>query len=156
MSLVQFRKQNTSPAFSVGFPDLDRVFDSMFRNALTNIASPASSVTDLAVRMDVSETEKSYLIKADLPGMEEKDVNVTLDDSVLTISGEKQSENEEEGKTFHRIERSYGSFRRVLSLPADADENGINAHMENGVLHIEIAKTKQAEKTAKRIDVKRK
>ncbi|HEY8191999.1 MAG TPA: Hsp20/alpha crystallin family protein [Alphaproteobacteria bacterium] len=156
MSLVQFRKQNTSPAFSVGFPDLDRVFDSMFRNALTNIASPVSSVTDLAVRMDVSETEKSYLIKADLPGMEEKDVNVTLDDGVLTISGEKQSESEEEGKTFHRIERSYGSFRRVLSLPADADENGINAHMENGVLHIEIGKTKQAEKTAKRIDVKRK
>lgn len=156
MSLVQFRKQNTSPAFSVGFPDLDRMFDSMFRNALTNIASPGSSVTDLAVRMDVSETESSYLIKADLPGMEEKAINVTLDNGVLSISGEKQSENEEEGKTYHRIERSYGTFRRVLSLPADADENGINAHMENGVLHIEIGKTKQAEKTAKRIDVKRK
>jgi HSP20 family protein len=150
------RRTSPASAFSVGFPDFDRLIDGMFRNALTNISAPASSLTDLAVRMDVSETDKSYIVKADLPGMAEKDVNVTLDDGVLTISGEKQSENEEEGKTFHRIERSYGSFRRVLSLPADADENGINAHMENGVLHIEIGKTKKAEKTAKRIDVKKK
>ena len=153
MSLVHFRKSPT-PAFSTGVSEFDRLFDGMFRNALTNLSVPAPSVTDLAVRMDVTETDKAYIVKADLPGVEEKDVEITLDDGVLTVAGEKQSEKEEEGKTFHRIERSYGSFRRSLSLPADADENAISAHVRHGVLKIEIGKTKEAPKSTKRIEVK--
>lgn len=155
MSLVPFRKSHT-PAFSTGFGDFDRLFDGMFRNALTNLSAPAPSVTDLAIRMDVSETGKAYLVKADLPGVDEKDLEITLEDGILTIAGEKQSENEEEGKTFHRIERSYGSFRRALSLPADADENAISAHMKNGVLKVEIGKTKEARKSSKRIEIQTK
>lgn len=152
MSLVPFRKSHT-PAFAAGFEDFDRLFDGMFRNALTNLSAPAGSVTDLALRVDVSETDKAYIVKADLPGIEEKDVDVTLDDGILTISGEKRAEAEEEGKTFHRIERSYGSFRRSLSLPADADETAVSAHVKHGVLKIEIGKTKQAQKTARKIEV---
>lgn len=155
MSLVPFRKSYT-PAFSSGFGDFDRLFDGMFRNALTNLSAPAASVTDLALRMDVSETDKAYVVKADLPGVEEKDVEVTLDDGILTVSGEKHAEKEEEGKTFHRIERSYGSFRRSLSLPADADESAISAHVRHGVLKIEIGKTKQAQKTVRKIEVQTK
>jgi len=155
MSLVPFRKSH-APVFTPGFEDFDRLFDGMFRNALTNLSAPAASVTDLALRMDVSETDKAYIVKADLPGVEEKDVEITLDDGILTISGEKHAETEEEGKTFHRTERSYGSFRRSLSLPPDADESAISAHVKHGVLQIEIGKTKQAQKTARKIEVQSK
>lgn len=160
MTIIPYRHVRASslPAarYGAGFTDIDRVFDNFFRNALTNLSGPSSSLGALSLSLDVSETDKSYTIKADLPGLEEKDVSVTLDDGVLTISGEKVQEKEEEGKTFHRTERSYGSFRRALTLPADADETGITAQMKNGVLEIEIAKTVEAPKTAKRIDVKAK
>lgn len=155
MSLVPFRKSyQTSPSYSTGFTEFDRLFDGMFRNALTNLAVPSPSLTDLSVRMDVSETDTAYIVKAELPGVEEKDVEVTLDDGILTIAGEKHAEKEEDGKTFHRVERSYGSFRRSLSLPADADENAISAQVKHGVLKIEIGKAKEPAKTARKIDIK--
>jgi len=153
MSLVPFRKSHTH-AFGAGFEDFDRLFDGMFRNALTNISTQAPSVTDLSVRMDISETKDAYVVKADLPGVEEKDVEVTLDDGVLTVSGEKQSEKEEDGKTFHRVERSYGSFHRSMSLPTDADENAISARAKHGVLEVKIGKKKETPKTARRINVR--
>lgn len=154
MSLIPFRKQ--TPAYVGGFDEFDRLFDRFFGNALTNLAAPSPSVTDLALRLDVGETDKAYTVKADLPGVEERDVEVTLNDGVLTLSGEKRHEAETEGKVFHRIERSYGSFRRSLALPVDADENAIRAAMKNGVLAIEIGKKKLPEKTVKKIDVEAK
>lgn len=154
MSILAYRKERPSTsALRGGFNDFDRMFDSMFRNALTNLSASGGTVTDLALRLDVSETPVAYLVHAELPGVEEKDIEVTLDDGLLTISGSKNTETEEDGKTFHRVERSYGSFRRTLALPADADENGIRARMKNGVLSVEIAKTKQSEKSAKRIEI---
>ncbi len=153
MSLVPFSRRSRAPVFSTGFEEFDRMFDGLLRNALTNISVPAASLTDMAVRMDVGETETAYHVRTDLPGVEDKDVEITLTDGILTIAGEKKQETEEEGKTFHRIERSYGSFRRTLSLPADASENDIKASMKNGVLEIEIGKAKQPEKTVKKINI---
>jgi len=156
MSILPYRKPTLSPSYrAVGFGDFDRVFDNLLRNALTNIsASSSDTLSQLSLKLDVSETPTAYIVKAELPGVDEKDIEVTLDEGLLTISGEKLQETEEDGKTFHRIERSFGSFKRVLSLPADADENGIEAHMKNGVLELQIAKSKQVEKTARRITVK--
>lgn len=136
------------------FDDLDRVFDNFFRNAMTNIHMPMGSVTDMTVKMNISETDKNYTITADLPGLEQKDIDLTVDDGVLTLSGEKQQENEEEGKTFHRVERSYGRFIRTLRLPADADEDSVGATMKNGVLEVTINKTDKPEKSRKRIDIR--
>jgi HSP20 family protein len=154
MSLVPFRRiQTPAPAYTAGFDQLDRLFDRMFGNALTNLADAGPSFSGLPLRLDVAETEKSYHIEADLPGVEDKDVAVSLEDGVLTISGEKKQASETEGKTFHRTERSYGSFKRALALPPDADENGIRARMKNGVLEVEIAKSEQAKKTARRIAI---
>ena len=135
------------------FDDLDRVFDNFFRNAMSNVHLPGTGLTDLTVKMNISETDKAYTITAELPGLEQKDVSLTVDDGLLTISGEKTQENEEEGKTFHRIERSYGKFTRTLQLPADTDENGINATMKNGVLSVVVAKAEKPEKTQRRIDI---
>ena len=152
MSLVPFRKTDV-PAFTSGFGDLDRVFENFFGNAMANLATRGVPSAELSLRMDVSETDKAYIVKADMPGVEEKDLEVTLEEGLLTIKGEKRSEKEEQGRTFHRIERSYGSFSRVLALPADADENAISAHVRNGVLNVEIGKAKEVKTPAKKIAV---
>lgn len=134
--------------------DMDRVFDNFFRNALTNVHIPVASVTDMAVKINISETGKDYTMTAELPSLEQKDISLTVNEGVLTVSGEKQQDTEEEGKTFHRIERSYGRFSRSLQLPSDADENAIEATMKNGVLSVVIKKLAKPEKTEKRIEIR--
>lgn len=153
MSLVPFHRTHTPSRRTSGFDEFDRIFDNFFKNALTNINAPTLSVTDLAVKLDVSETDTSYLIHAELPGVAEDEIELTLSENVLTLSGEKQQESEEEGKNFHRVERNYGSFKRVMQLPSDADEGSVSAKMKNGVLNIEIGKVKEAEKETKRIKI---
>ena len=155
MSIVPYKRtpRNTVSARS-GYDDFDRIFDNLFKNALTNMAVTSPSVTDLSLKLDISETEKAYYVHAELPGVEEKNVDIEVNDGVLTVSGEKQSQSEEEGKTFHRVERSYGSFKRAMQLPADADEDKIKARMKNGVLEIEIEKQKEAQKKTRKIEVK--
>ncbi|QQG36917.1 MAG: Hsp20/alpha crystallin family protein [Micavibrio aeruginosavorus] len=134
--------------------DMDRVFDNFFRNALTNVHIPVGSLTDIAVKINISETDKDYTVTADLPGLEQKDVSLTLNEGILTVSGEKQQETEEEGRAFHRVERSYGRFSRSLQLPSDVDESAIEATMKNGVLSVLIKKLAKPEKTEKRIEIR--
>jgi HSP20 family protein len=137
-----------------GFDDFDRIFDNLFKNAMTNLSVDAPSYTGLALSMDVSEDDKAYFIHADLPGVNEKDISIELNEGLLSISGEKLSESEDENKTYHRTERRYGSFKRSLQLPSDANEDKISAKMKNGVLEIEIQKLKEAQKKTKKIEVK--
>jgi len=101
--------------------------------------------------MDVTETEKEYEVTAELPGLEERDVRVTLSDGVLTIRGEKKIDHEEKGKDFRMVERSYGAFSRSLELPTGVDPNTIKATLEKGVLTVSIPK-KAAD--VKKIEVK--
>ncbi len=151
--LVPFSRRNSYVGRS--FSDFDRMFNNLFQNAMSNLASPAGGFGDLSVRLDVAETETAYALTAELPGIDEKEIELTVNDGVLTLKGERRSDKEEEGKTWHRVERTYGRFSRVLQLPADADENAVTAFMRNGVLHIDIGKTKEAAKISKRIDIKR-
>jgi HSP20 family protein len=101
---------------------------------------------------DVKETEEAFAFSADLPGMEAKDVDVTLSDNRLSISGTKEQETEEKGDTFYRCERSYGAFSRSFTLPAGVDKEKINAELKNGVLSVTI--NKKPEARPKQIDVK--
>lgn len=135
------------------FDDLDRVFDNFFRNAMTNIHLPVGSLSDIAVKMNISETDKEYTVTAELPGLERADVELAIEDGVLKLSGEKEQESEEGGKTFHRIERSYGRFSRTLQLPDDAAEDQVKATMKNGVLSVVIGKRAMPEKAKKTIDI---
>ena len=91
-------------------------------------------------RVDISESDGTYLFKADLPGMNKQDVSVTLAGDMLTIQGERKRESEVTKPHFHRMERSSGSFSRSFSLPDDADPASIHAHCENGELTISIAR----------------
>lgn len=137
--------------------EMDRIFDNFFNDAFGRapLGTAMASMSPLALQLDISETDKAYVVTAELPGLEEKDVDITLTDGILTLKGEKQQEEEKEGKTFHRIERRYGSFKRTLQLPGDADENAINATMRNGVLQIEIGKSEKAEPASRKIEIRK-
>jgi HSP20 family protein len=110
--------------------------------------------SDLAPRLDVSETDTEIDIDAELPGVEEKDVDVILSGDVLTIRGERKNGHEEKNKNYHLMERSYGSFTRSVSLPFDAEPKNVTAKFEKGVLHIAIPKPANAAGKSAKIPVK--
>lgn len=111
-------------------------------------------LSDIAPRVDVSETDKELLIKVDVPGMTEKDVTITFNRDVLTISGEKQQDKEESARGWYRMERQYGSFSRSIALPFEVDINKADAIYKHGVLTIKLPKSESSQRTEKAIPVK--
>lgn len=101
---------------------------------------------------DVTETAEEYLIKAELPEVKKEDVKITIEHGTLTFQGERRQEKEEKGRKFHRVERSYGSFLRSFTLPAEVDETRIRAEFKDGVLNLHLPKSEKAK--PKTIDVK--
>ena len=97
--------------------------------------------------VDISETENGFEIRAELPGVSESDVNVSVTDNRLTIKGEKHQAEETDGKNYHRVERRYGSFQRNFTLPKHVDTDGIKAGFADGVLTLEIPKAEAAKPT---------
>lgn len=93
--------------------------------------------------MDVVETEDNYVLRADLPGVSEGDVKIELDENVLTISGERKSAHQETKQGYYRVERAYGSFSRMLTLPEGVDADSISANFDRGVLEVKIPKPEQ-------------
>ncbi len=102
--------------------------------------------------VDLQETEEGYVLKADLPGLEKKDISLTVEEDVVTLSGERKDETRKEGKGYCRIERARGSFRRSFRLPAGIDANKVSAEFSKGVLHVTLPKPETAK--PKQIDVK--
>lgn len=107
-----------------------------------------------APRMDISETGEAYVMEAELPGVDQKDVTVTLQNGILTLRGEKKQEREEKTDNYHLSERSFGSFERSIRLPDTADDGKVDARFENGVLKISVAKRAEAIKPERRIEIK--
>ena len=101
--------------------------------------------------MDVAEHEKAYEITAELPGMDESNIDVKFSDGTLTIKGEKKDEREERQKDYHLSERRYGSFQRSFSVPDGVDADKIEAHFKNGVLTVTLPKKPEAQKSEKKI-----
>ena len=140
------------------FGDFDRFLGRMMRNwpftwPETSSSEPRSlRAFDHIPSVEVKENGKTYTVNVELPGLDEKDVKVTVADDMLSISGEKKVEHTDD-KT-HFSERSYGSFTRSFTLPADADHNAITAKFAKGVLTLEIPKTAEAPAQGKRIEVK--
>ena len=94
--------------------------------------------------VDIYEDDHNINVQAEIPGISEKDLDIRLENNVLTISGERKLENEEKKENFHRVERRYGRFSRSFSLPGTVDPDSVNAEFENGVLKITIAKREEA------------
>ena len=105
-----------------------------------------------APRVDITEDEKEYLIKAELPEIQRADVKVTVENGVLNIAGERKYEKEVKNRKYHRIEREYGTFERSFSVPDDAEESGVTADFKDGVLTVRLAKSEKAR--PRTIDVK--
>ena len=103
--------------------------------------------------VDITEDDKEYLIKAELPGMKKEDVRLTVENAILVISGERTFEKEEQGQKYHRIERAYGSFVRRFSLPEGADGSGVSADYTDGMLQVHLPKSQRAKPTAIEIKV---
>jgi HSP20 family protein len=96
-------------------------------------------------KLDISEGRKNIIVKAEIPGIEAKDLDITIDGRRLNIRGEKKQEQTEEEETYYRIERSYGYFNRTIELPAEADPDKVDASYKNGILKIKLRKTKSSE-----------
>jgi HSP20 family protein len=109
----------------------------------------------LTPRMDVRETDKELRISAELPGLNENEIDVSLSRDMLTISGEKKQECEQNVKGWYRMERSYGAFTRSVSLPCEVDQDSCNASFKNGVLTVSLKKTPQAQASVKSIAIKK-
>ena len=102
--------------------------------------------------VDISETKDDFVVKAELPGLEAKDVNVSISGNVLTIKGEKKAEEEEKDEHYHRVERYSGSFQRVFQLPSGVKADKVEANFDKGVLKVTLPKVEEAKK--KEIEVK--
>jgi len=138
------------------FRDVDDVFDRFVAETLRRCprqAAEGRAVLDWAPAADVSETEAEYLIKADLPEVRKDDLSITVQDGVLTLSGERRQEVRAENEKVHRVERAYGSFARRFALPENADEQSIRAESRDGVILIHIPKQKVVQPQPRQIEI---
>jgi len=122
--------------------EMNRLFGKFFDSATPGNGRRTALRTWIPA-MDITESENEYVLKADLPGLNEGDVNVELDDNVLRISGERKSEHKESKDGYHRVERAFGRFSRSLRLPEGVTAEGIQANFDNGVLEVHIQKPEQ-------------
>jgi HSP20 family protein len=131
-----------NPFFFAGFP-----------NRMGSGETHTLAVADWSPEVDISEDDRGYLLKADLPEMKKDDVRVTVEDGILSVSGERKGEKEDHKKKFHRIERSFGTFRRSFTLPEDADSTKVTAEFHDGVLKVHLPTTPVARSKATQVKV---
>lgn len=139
------------------FGELERYFDKFFRHPFTLMNRPSwgfgniPGFGDLSPSVDIFEEGGDMVVKAEIPGISKEDLNVSITEDALTISGEKKQEEKIERKDFHRIERSYGSFSRSFRLPDNVSGEKAKASFKDGILEIRIPKTKESK--AKKIQI---
>ncbi len=148
---VPVKREEYNP-FAVLRHEMNRLFDNLFRGF--EIEPFESRFGTFSPRVDVKESDKEIKVSAELPGMEDKDIEVSLSKDTLTIKGEKKEEKEDKGKDYYHMERSYGSFSRVVSLPNEVDTDKAQAQFKKGLLTVTLPKTAKAIKETKKIPVK--
>lgn len=159
-------ERNEMETFDSLHREINRVFDSFWNDfrgfptygSLLNRVDRGlgqSWTRSFSPKFNINETEKDISIDVELPGLSENEVNVDLEDGVLTISGEKKFQKEDKKDNYHLVEHSYGSFRRSVRLPEGIKEDAIEAKMKNGVMQIHIPKEESAIKKSKRIEIKK-
>ena len=129
--------------FENALTGFDRYLDSLFNDSFL---TPSERIFNRLPAVDIRETEKSYVLEADIPGFDEKDIDIHLDGNTLTIESKKTEEKKEEKKAYMIQERRHSSFSRSFSLPENADRESISASFRNGVLSVEIGKLAEAQK----------
>jgi len=151
MAFLPRRRSEGGGAIAGLQSEMNRLFENFFgRSELPalfggNVFAPA---------VDVVETKDAILVKAELPGIDSKDLDISITGDLLTIRGEKKSEREEKGKNFHRMERSYGSFTRTVEIPSYANTDKVLADYKDGVLTVSLAKKEEAKEKTVKVDIK--
>ena len=140
--------------------EIDRLFSDVFRGFGRSpfafdrrLFSPKEDGM-LKPTLDLSADDREYTVTVEIPGVDEKDVKLEIANNVLTIKGEKKQEKEEKEKNFYRVERSYGAFQRILSLPEDADQDDVRATFKKGVLTVTMSRKQMPKSSIKQIEVK--
>lgn len=151
--LVVRRQENKPPFFALQHR-MNRMFDDFFRGFDIEPFGAFAEQETFMPPMNISEDDKEIVVTADLPGIDEKDLDISIAKDVLTIKGEKKTETEDKKKNYHRIERSYGSFSRSVALPEGIDDGKVEAEMKKGVLKIRIPKSAEAQPQRKKIEIK--
>jgi HSP20 family protein len=132
------------------FPSLFEDFDRPFKDWQASFG-----MGELSPNVDLSESEDAYTVTAELPGLDEKDIELTLADGMLTLKGEKKVETDEKKKDYHFSERKYGSFRRTFRMPSGVDDSQVEADFTKGLLTITLPKTKESKEKTRKIEVKK-
>jgi HSP20 family protein len=148
---VPVKREETNP-FSALRSDIDSLFDNFFSGFNTEFFGSGFGV--FMPKADIREGEKDIRISVELPGMDEKDVEVSLTKDLLTIRGNKKEEQEYKGKDYYRLERSYGSFSRAIPLPVAVESDKIEAYFQKGVLSITLPKSAKTVSETRKIAVK--
>jgi HSP20 family protein len=152
MKLVPWRKREDLDSFFAPVVDfrkeMDRLFDSFFGKGLMKYDEEG-----FTPKIELSEDEKSYTVKAELPGMDKEDISVNLEDNVLTLRGEKKEEKEEKKKNSFYSETRYGSFHRQIPFRHDVDDGKVDAHFKKGILTMTLPKKKVTESKSIKINV---
>ena len=130
--------------------EMDRLWDSFFEGGLRRRTEEA---VEWLPSLDIAETKNEIVVKAEVPGMDPKDIDISLSGGVLTIKGEKKQEKEEKETDYHLIERSYGSFTRLVQLPKEVQSDKISASYKSGILKITLPKSEEAKKKEVKIKV---
>lgn len=143
-------REEHSP-FSLLQGDINTLFDNFFRDF--DMEPFETHLSSFHPFVDVAETDKEIKITAEMPGMDEKDIEVLLNEDTLTIKGEKKTEKEDKGKTYYCMERSYGSFSRTIPIHVEVEKDKIDAEFRKGVLTITLLKTAKALQDKRKIAI---
>jgi HSP20 family protein len=153
--MIPWRRRDlgTSPERSA--VDLRREMDNIFERFFGETAWPLPGLSrSFSPAFDLSENDDEFVVKAELPGVDPKEVDINLTGNLLTIKGEKRGENEERNGNYHRIERTYGSFSRSFQLPCEIRKDEVTATYKDGVLDLRLPKAEEAKRKTLKIEVK--
>jgi HSP20 family protein len=132
--------------------EMNRLFSSFFDTPAPGGGGNSGALRRWVPAMDLVETDDAFVLKADLPGLDEKDIGIEVEDNVLTISGDRKAEHEESREGYYRVERAFGSFRRSLTLPEGVDPEKVKANFDKGVLAVRIPKPE--DRKPRRVSIK--
>ncbi len=134
--------------------EIDEMFERFFKSFGSTLPDIFRGEGEIWPSVDVLEDKKNIIVKAEIPGMDASDFDISISDNILTIKGEKKQEKEEKDKNFYLMERQYGTFTRTITLPVEVDEGKVDASYKNGILKIVIPKRKESKESKIKVKVK--
>ncbi|MEW5979300.1 MAG: Hsp20/alpha crystallin family protein [Acidobacteriota bacterium] len=150
---IPVRREEERPFYSLQRA-INQVFDNFFEGFDLSPFSLEGCLGSFTPQIDVTETDKEFQITAELPGLDEKDMEISLANNLLTLKGEKREEKEDKRKDYYRMERSYGMFERSIPVPAGVDLDKVEASFRKGVLTVTLPKAAEYQRERKKIPIK--